>query len=161
MFSGPQVTATRLSADSVLHGRIQPGDFLDCYSVASTTSPRAAAEIITAFPGWARVLVTLRRLITTPFGLSQDGPDAADKLGPFPVESETGAELIAGFNDKHLDFRVSVRSEAGVVSLATWVHPHNLGGRLYLAAIMPFHILIVRDALARVARAPATPPHPV
>ncbi|GGX53674.1 hypothetical protein GCM10007385_22260 [Tateyamaria omphalii] len=160
MFSAPRVTATQLSADSALHGRMRRGDFLDCYSVASTTSPRAAAEIITAFPGWAQVLVKLRGLITTPFGLSQDGPEAADKLGPFPVESETGTELIAGFNDKHLDFRVSVRSEDGVVSLATWVHTHNIGGRLYLAAIMPFHILIARDALARVARAPATPPHP-
>ena len=78
-------------------------------------------------------------------------------MGPFPVESETETELIAGFNDKHLDFRVSVRSEGGLVSLATWVHPHNIGGRIYLAAIMPFHILIARDALARVARSSADP----
>ncbi|WP_299772776.1 DUF2867 domain-containing protein [uncultured Tateyamaria sp.] len=160
MFFAPRVTATPLPADSALHGHMKRGDFLDCYSVSSTTSPRAAAEMITAFPGWAQILVRLRGLITTPFGLSQDGPDAADKLGPFPVESETGTELIAGFNDRHLDFRVSVRSEDGVVSLATWVHTHNMGGRLYLAAIMPFHVLIARDALARVARAPATPPHP-
>ncbi|KIC50331.1 DUF2867 domain-containing protein [Tateyamaria sp. ANG-S1] len=159
--SAPRVTATRLSSDSVLHNRMGRGDFLDCYSVANAASPRTAAQIITAFPGWAQVLVKLRGLITSPFGLSQDGPEAADKLGPFPVESDTGTELIAGFDDKHLDFRVSVRSENGTVSLATWVHPHNVGGRIYLAAIMPFHILIARNALARVARAPQTPPHPV
>ena len=85
--------------------------------------------------------------------MSQDGPDAADKLGPFPVELETETELVAGFNDKHLDFRVSVMSRDGQVSLATWVHPHNFGGRLYLALIMPFHIMIARNALARVASA--------
>ncbi|MEO0379903.1 MAG: DUF2867 domain-containing protein [Pseudomonadota bacterium] len=151
--SAPRVTATRLSTASALHARMAEGDFLDCYSVTSTAAPRNAAEIITAFPAWAQLLVKLRALITMPFGLSQDGPDAADKLGPFPVESETASELIAGFDDKHLDFRVAVRSDAGVVSLATWVHPHNIGGRMYLAGIMPFHILIARNALARVARA--------
>ena len=153
----PSVKTTRLSKDSPLHARMGRGDFLDCYAVASSAGPRRAAEIITAFPGWAQGLVKLRGLITVPFGLSQEGPVAEDKLGPFPVESETETELIAGFNDKHLDFRVSVRSEGGLVSLATWVHPHNIGGRIYLAAIMPFHILIARDALARVARSSADP----
>jgi len=159
MHATPRVTACSLDPDSALHARVRPGDFLDCYCVASTVRPRAAAEIITAFPNWAQALVRLRAVVTAPFGLSQNGPDAADKLGPFPVERETGSELIAGFNDKHLDFRVSVRAVDGVVSLATWVHPHNVGGRIYLAAIMPFHILIARDALARVARAPVSPPH--
>jgi hypothetical protein len=36
------------------------------------------------------------------------------------------------------------------VFLATWVHPHNIGGRVYLTTILPFHILIARNALARV-----------
>jgi len=91
-----------------------------------------------------------RRIVTAPFGLSNDGPSASDKIGIFPVESETEHELIAGFNDKHLDFRVSVLSQQGHVYLATWVHPHNFGGKFYLKAIMPFHIMISRNALARV-----------
>lgn len=144
------VTATELPPDSALQRHVAAGDFLDCYAVAADVPPRRAAEIITAFPGWARFLLVIRRLLTTPFGLSNDGPPAVDKVGIFPVESETGRELIAGFNDRHLNFRVSVLSEGGRVFLATWVHPHNFGGRLYLAAILPFHILIVRNALARV-----------
>lgn len=145
------VRKTQLPSDSVLMDRMAPTDFLDCYVVSSSLPPRRAAEIIVRFPGWAGALVVLRRLVTAPFGLSNDGPPADDKLGPFPVEQETGDELIAGFNDKHLNFRVSVISRAGKVYLATWVHPHNIGGRLYLAAILPFHILIARDALQRVA----------
>jgi hypothetical protein len=43
-------------------------------------------------------------------------------------------------------------SQAGNVYLATWVHTHNIGGRLYLAAILPFHVLIARNALGRVAQ---------
>ncbi|EBA12764.1 DUF2867 domain-containing protein [Roseobacter sp. CCS2] len=138
---------------SALHNQRVAGDFLDCYSVASDLPPRRAAEIITAFPGWAQFLLVIRQIVTAPFGLSQDGPEAADKLGPFPVQSETETEVIAGFDDKHLNFLVSVLSHEGQISLATWVAPHNVGGRIYLAAIMPFHIAIARNALARVARA--------
>lgn len=146
------VVTSELPPESGLHARIAPGDFMDCFAVASDMPPRRAAQIITDFPGWARLLLLFRRVVTAPFGLSNDGPEADDKLGPFPVESESESELIAGFDDKHLEFRVSVISRDGRVSLATWVHTHNLGGRLYLRAILPFHVLIARDALARVAR---------
>ncbi|MEM7544560.1 MAG: DUF2867 domain-containing protein [Pseudomonadota bacterium] len=148
----PRVTAADLPHDSRLHERFVAGDFMDCYAVASDLPPRAAADIITDFPGWARMLLRIRRVLTAPFGLSNDGPAAADKIGIFPVESDDAHEVIAGFNDAHLDFRVSVLSDQGRVFLATWVHPHNFGGRAYLAAIMPFHILIVRNALARLPR---------
>ena len=149
------VTATDLPAQSLLHDRVASGDFLDCYSVASDLPPRRAAEVITDLPGWARFLMLIRRALTAPFGLSNDGPAAADKVGIFPVETETRRELIAGFNDAHLDFRVSVLSQGGRIFLATWVRPHNIGGRLYLRTILPFHILIARDALARVGTEPA------
>ena len=145
-----EVIAIPLPRHSLLQGMTGPGDFVDCYAVASDLNTRRAAEVITDFPPWARSLLKVRRVLTTPFGLSNDGPAASDKVGIFPVETETDTELIAGFNDRHLNFRVSVISMQGRVSLATWVHPHNPGGRFYLAAIMPFHILISRNALARV-----------
>jgi len=145
-----KVIETKLPEQSLLADRVKPTDFVDCYAVESDLSPRKAAEIITTFPLWARFLVGMRNALTAPFGLSQDGPKAADKVGIFPVESENDSELIAGFNDKHLNFRVSVLSEKGRIFLATWVHTNNIGGRLYLKAIMPFHIMIARDALARV-----------
>ncbi len=149
------VSVAEHPAQSLLHQRIAAADFLDSYSVASRMPARRAAEVITTFPGWARGLLQIRRLVTAPFGLSNDGPDAPDKFGAFPVEIENDQELIAGFDDKHLDFRVSVMSVDGRVYLGTWVHPHNCGGRLYLKTIMPCHILIARNALARVASASA------
>ncbi|QBY02749.1 DUF2867 domain-containing protein [Rhodophyticola sp. CCM32] len=147
------VTATTLPPDSVLHTRRVPGDFLDCYVVSACATPRHAASIITRFPGWARGLLLIRRVMTAPFGLDNDGPPATDRVGIFPVERETEHEIIAGFDDKHLNFRISVLARDGRIYLATWVAPHNLGGRIYLAMIMPFHILIVRNGLSRVARA--------
>ncbi|MEO1532222.1 MAG: DUF2867 domain-containing protein [Pseudomonadota bacterium] len=149
----PRVSATALPDESALRQRAGASDFLDCFAVRADAPPREAAEIIAAFPGWARFLLTIRRIVTAPFGLSNDGPDAPDKIGAFPVELETPTELIAGFNDRHLDFRISVISRERTVSLATWVRPHNIGGRLYLTLIMPFHVMIARNALSRVAAA--------
>lgn len=150
----PVVTSVPLPVKSALNARRAPGDFLDCYAAQGDIAPRVAAERVVEFPAWARLLVRLRALVTLPFGLRQNGPATPDKIGPFPVELETEDEIIAGFDDKHLNFRVSVMRDAGQIMLATWVQPHNLGGRLYLAAIMPFHIAIARNAIARAARIP-------
>ena len=146
-----QVIETDLPSESILNTQVSPTDFLDCYMVAASLSPRHAGETITDFPRWVRALLFVRKVVTVPFGLSNDGPPANDKVGPFPVEVETKNELVAGFDDKHLDFRVSVISQDGRVFLATWVHTHNIGGRFYLACILPFHVLIARNALHRVA----------
>lgn len=142
---------------SSLHRRFGPGDFLDCYAVQSSLAARPAAEIIAAFPGWVRALVTVRRVLTAPLGLKNSLPDGTeDAVGVFPVEKDSESEVLAGFNDKHLDFRVSVVSDDGLVHLATWARPHNAAGRMYLRTIMPFHVAIARNALARVAAAGQT-----
>ncbi|MEC8196178.1 MAG: DUF2867 domain-containing protein [Pseudomonadota bacterium] len=147
------VTATPLPKSSRLHARIAPEDFVDCYCVVSDMPTREAADIIATFPGWAQMLANLRNLLVKPLGLQTERPTDTDCIGFFPVESQSETEVIAGFDDSHLDFRVSILSQEGKLFLATWVHRNNLLGRIYLATIMPFHILIVRDALARAARA--------
>ena len=62
---------------------------------------------------------------------------------------------MAGFNDKHLDFRLVVDvAAAGAtrnVTATTLVLTHNWLGRAYLALILPFHRLIVPAMLRKVA----------
>ncbi|KPA22035.1 hypothetical protein shim_19220 [Shimia sp. SK013] len=145
------VTPSPLPPFSALHNRFRAGDFVDCFRVSSTLPLRQAADTIADFPGWALALVRLRNLLVAPFGLQADVAGSMDRIGIFPVESETEQEIIAGFNDRHLDFRISVMRDGGDILLATWVHRHNLLGRAYLATIMPFHIAVARDALRRVA----------
>lgn len=146
-----RVRSTNLPQTSLLHERVAATDFLDCYCVPSSLPAKSVAEIALQFPGWVELLMQLRNLLVTPLGLATDVPISKQNIGPFPIESETENELIVGFDDKHLNFRISILSQDGLVYLATWVHPHNIGGHLYLAAVMPFHIVIVRDALKRVA----------
>jgi hypothetical protein len=109
-------------------------------------------------PRWVDAMLALRNMIVAPFGLKQSGlgePAPGGMIGIFPVLSETPQRLVAGFNDHHLDFRVVVdvaAADAGQqVTLTTLVLTHNLLGRAYLAAILPFHRLIARVKLRQVA----------
>ena len=136
--------------------------FADAYRVAldgTTLDARSAAEKMFARgPRWIERLLRLRNTIVAPFGLKKSGagePAPGGMIGIFPVLSETPKRLVAGFNDHHLDFRVVVdvvAADAGQqVTSTTLVLTHNLLGRAYLAVIMPFHRLIARVMLRRVA----------
>ncbi|SMO62529.1 DUF2867 domain-containing protein [Paracoccus laeviglucosivorans] len=142
-----------LPGPNPLDGYRRPGDFLDCYSAPSGLSAPEAARIITAFPGWAKRLLALRNALMRPFGLRVE-PREPGPYGFFPAEIESPDHVLLGFDDRHLDFRILILRADGRIHCATWVGPHHIGGRLYLCAVMPFHILILRNAMARLMRAP-------
>ena len=139
-------TLPRASSLWSLH---QPGDFLDCYSVPSSLSPREAAAKGLALPRWANSLLGLRNALVRPFGLKTGETDQPI----FPTCLETEDEIILGTDDKHLNFRIGLIRAGGRIFMSTWVHPHNAWGRTYLRLVMPFHILISRGAVARMATA--------
>ena len=119
---------------------------------------QAAERMMTRQPRWIEVLTSLRNILVTPFGLMTSGASVATSrgmIGLFPVISETPDRLVAGFNDKHLDFRVVVDiANSGTVrnvTATTLVKTHNWLGRAYLAIILPFHRLVVRSLLRQVA----------
>jgi len=109
-------------------------------------------------PGWIDALLALRNGIVAPFGLKTSGRDAEpalEAIGIMPIQSVTPSRVILGFADRHLDFRVVmdvVRADGGsAVTATTLVRLNNLFGRLYLTAITPFHRVIVRTMLKRMA----------
>lgn len=162
--------------DGALMGHFQPGDFLDSQAAPLPhPAPDAAGLAIATFfamPSWAVALLRLRNLVVSPFGLKTGDepggfpPPSRNEInqltydGVFAVHSATEAEVVFGADDKHLDFRVSVlkSEQEDLVAISTWVHPHNLFGRAYLAAVYPFHRLIVRRSLARASRLGVTIP---
>jgi hypothetical protein len=118
---------------------------------------RAAERMMGRSPRWVEALVTLRNILVAPFGLKKSGGgrDAPrDMIGIFPVLSQTSQRLVAGFDDRHLDFRVVVEVAAAGstqnVTATTLVLTHNLLGRTYLAVIVPFHRLVVRALLRQI-----------
>ena len=136
--------------------------FVDAYSIAiegSALDARQATEKMLARPPrWIEVLLALRNFLVAPLGLKTSAPKepgAGDIIGMFPVVRETPDRLVAGFNDKHLDFRLVVdvasAGHAQCITATTLVLTHNLFGRTYLAIIRPFHRLVVPAMLRQVA----------
>ncbi|MCK1409068.1 DUF2867 domain-containing protein [Bradyrhizobium sp. 76] len=147
-----------VDAEAVLAG----AQFIDTFRVeigAATVNAReACTRMVLHGPRWIDALTRLRNILVTPFGLKKSGegaPAPGGLIGLFPVLSETPERLVAGFDDSHLDFRivVEVAGEAVLrhVTLTTLVRTNNLLGRTYLALITPFHKLVARSMMGRLA----------
>ena len=136
-------------------------DFADCYHghVARTgiTAMEVARAAFDKPPGWVDGLMSVRDGVVGRLGLktARDAEAAAagSKAGIFPIISEMPNEVVLGLDDKHLDFRiwVSVQGMDGGtdVRMSTLVRLHGWPGRIYLAAVMPFHNLLSRRMLRR------------
>ena len=143
-------------------GPLAGAQFSDAYSIAiketALDARQAAERMLGRGPRWIDWLLALRNFLVRPLGLktgASNQPFAADSIGIFPVVSETPHRLVAGFDDKHLDFRVVVdvaaRDHGQCITATTLVLTHNPLGRIYLAVILPFHRLVVRAMLRQVA----------
>jgi hypothetical protein len=111
-------------------------DFADAYQIASppgVDAPEAVRRAFASPPCWAATLMDLRDRIMGLVGLKP-----APSTG-FPVISETSGQVVMGFDDRHLDFRIVVTVLDETATLTTIVRRHNMFGRIYLAAILPFH----------------------
>ena len=129
--------------------RLLPGyQFADAYKVPAPHAIDAIQATRLAFahgPRWVRGLMGLRNRLGRLVGLK------AAPAGGFPVLSESPGEVVLGFDDSHLDFRVVAVVAGGFVTLTTIVRWHNAWGRAYLAAIMPFHRAIAARMIEGVA----------
>lgn len=150
--------APEVDADMLLAG----AQFADAFRIDigdRDLDARGAAErMMGRQPRWAAALLSIRNLVVTPLGLKSSGADPVaprDMIGIFPVVSQTPGRLVAGFNDRHLDFRVVIdvtpAGDLRQVTATTLVLTHNWLGRCYLAIILPFHRLIVPAMLRQVA----------
>lgn len=120
-------------------------------------------------PLWMKFALILRNRIAAMCGL--DAPNTSeimnaqvqstyqvgDKIGPWPIFALTRNELVAGRNNKHLDFRLSILKEPHRESdgqpastvISTICTVHNLSGKLYLFFIVPFHKWGVKKLISR------------
>ena len=136
----------------------------DCRSrpLQSGAPAADAASLLRAFsaamPPWARGLMLLRDRLVSPLGLKT--AQTASSVEPFHVGQQLGVfrvlhlgerDAVLGEDDRHLDFRVVLQCQAGRLQVSTLVRPHNWLGRTYLAAVTPFHHLIVAASMRRMA----------
>jgi hypothetical protein len=122
-------------------------------------------------PRWISILMRVRDVLVKALGLKVNGSDSretfiikmreqkpiaiGDHFGPFHIKARNENEIIAGSNDKHLDFRVSfaythaIGEAKAVLVLGTVVQKHNWLGRVYFVVIRPFHLIVVPAMMKR------------
>ena len=168
MIRDQTVARRRTPPDSAFLGDLRNFYYWDSYEAPLARGDLAMHELYLSLfahhPRWIRRLLILRGWIVQPFGLrattaadfdsieSKPAYAVGDKIARFTLFAQSGTEIVTGGDDKHLDFRVSVR-KLGVqgathVVLSTVVSPHNALGRAYLRVILPFHRAGVRAILA-------------
>ena len=127
---------------------ILPGfNFADAYAVDAPAGINAIEATQRAFArsaGWIHALLELRNRLVAVVGLKP-----APSRG-FPIIRQSPEEVLMGFDDRHLDFRIVVTVASGRATVTTVVRCHNFWGRCYLTVIMPFHRLIAPRMTERI-----------
>jgi hypothetical protein len=138
---------------------IESSYFQDSYSAPLARTGASITDIFQSIfahhPVWVKVLLIIRNWLASLCGLAAPTVDeilhpafknsyhVGDKIGVWPIMSLTDNELIAGRDNKHLDFRLSVMKvmEGGQarVVVSTICMVHNTFGKVYLFFIVPFH----------------------
>ena len=161
--------AVPVPSDSVLAPRYVGANLLDAFAIRLPAGASNDLEVLTRIAlerqaGWIRALTSLRDMMMATVGVKSSraiGAAAAARglkvIGYLPVLSKSAGELVMGGDDRHLDFRVGVQQRPGVpggreLVVSTVVHCHNRLGRIYLAAIAPFHRTILQANLERAVR---------
>ena len=134
-------------------------DWADAYEIVlparRLTAIEATRLTLGRMPGWARQLLAVRNILGRLVGLktgSEPVPSGHQKIGIFPIVSQSDHQVVLGFDDWHLDFRVVVEvtdhGETGSrLRTTTLVRRKNLFGRLYIGLVTPFHKMIVQSTL--------------
>lgn len=148
---GPRATATEVPTPGLLDSALPWVDWSDAYAVPAwrgmPEDPQVWADAIFRDPpGWVVGLLGLRQALVGLFGIARGDASSFDTL------ARAGDEVLLGTDERHLDFRVSVRRESRRVVLSTAVTLHGRRGRWYSAVIRPVHPSIVRAMLARAQR---------
>ncbi|MBR0718061.1 DUF2867 domain-containing protein [Bradyrhizobium liaoningense] len=142
--------------------------FHDSYRAGLTRPSAGIVHIFFALfghtPLWMKAMLVVRNAIAKLFGLEVPSvgeimrPAArseyrvGDKIGPWPIYFISEKEIVAGRNNKHLDFRLSVlkvkEGDVTSVVVTTVCTVHNVFGKIYLFFIVPFHRTGVRTLIS-------------
>jgi len=160
-----RVTACDVPRESVLDRRsVDTAWFKDCWRAPLRRSDASVADIFFAVfgcqPAWMKRVIIARNNAASLFGLDtatdaeimtpvrRDTYQVGDTIGPWPIFALSAAELVAGRNNPHLDFRLSVLKANGEAKFSTICNVHNLFGKAYLAGVIPFHTWGVRKLIS-------------
>jgi hypothetical protein len=152
---------------------VAPAYFCDAYRAPLSAPPATVVDIFFSIfghhPPWIKTMLLLRNRVAKWCGLSVAADsdiirpprlatyEVGDTIGPWPIFSITDDELIAGRDNGHLDFRLSILRELQgprpTVVVSTICITHNAFGKAYLFFIIPFHRWGVKYIMTNALRA--------
>jgi len=161
-----KVTAVDVPTEALAHHAFDPVHYTDAFHITlATDRPMGMAELAhhlfgkkESFPIYVGWLLYLRDILVKPFNIKTASEvnrdmDQGDRATFFELLQETENEIVLGEDDGHLDFRVSMLKsyDKGQPNLivTTFVRCHNLVGRIYFAAIKPFHKRIIMGTMRK------------
>ena len=150
---------------------IERAYFRDSYRAPLSRGELGIVDIFFAIfahhPPWMKLLLTVRNKVARVAGLDapttseilhveiKDNYVVGEKIGVWPIFGLSEDEIVAGRNNKHMDFRLSVLKvpdgDRTIVVVSTICSVHNLAGKLYLS--VPFHRCGVRKLMVNVLAA--------
>ena len=157
------------SASMLSRELIERAYFRDAFQASLSRRDLGVTDIFLAIfahhPQWMKLLLIVRNKAASLAGLEaptaseilhadiKDRYVVGEKIGVWPIFSLSADEVVAGRDNKHLDFRVSVLKrpdgEGSSVVVSTVCTVHNFSGKLYLFFIVPFHRYGVRKLMTR------------
>lgn len=161
------ITPCAFPSSSLLdRSMVESAYFQDSYRAPLSRTDARMTDIFLAIfahhPWWIKLALIVRNRAVRLFGLKAPSTSeimkienkssyaVGDKIGVWPIHALNEIEMIAGTDNKHLDFRVSILKESdgsGVV-LSTVCVVHNTFGKVYLFFVVPFHKLGVRKIMS-------------
>lgn len=126
-------------------------DWSDCQRLpvsphACTDPTEWATRLFHDPPTWVASALRLRDRVVALLGLRVNSQTI------FRLLAQNEQEALVGSDDRHLDFRASIRCADGAVDVITFVQIHNVLGWLYLGSVRLVHGFMVRTMLRRAAR---------
>ena len=152
---------------------IRNANFHDSYRAPLARPELAIIDVFFALfghtPLWMKLLLLGRNAAVGLFGLEvptfreimrpvvRGEYRVGEKIGPWPIFFIAENEIVAGRDNKHMDFRLSVlkatEGEAASVVVSTVCTVHNAFGQVYLFFILPFHRRGVRRLMSNAVEA--------
>lgn len=160
-------------AQSILDRRfLDAARFRDSYCATTSAKGDGVIEVFHAIfahhPTWIRIVLVGRNRIASLVGLEapttseimnptfKNSFAVGEKIGPWPIFALPESELVAGRDNNHLDFQLSVmrltKDESSSEIVSTVCVVHNVFGKAYLFFVAPFHKRGVCYLISRAAR---------
>ncbi len=153
-----KVSVSKLPKDSEVLSFITRIDYEDTFAVAlknkDITIEDVYLNVFAHSPRWVNNLLKLRNTIVKLFGIKtnvgemkKESLKIGEKTGIFKIYAIYDNEIIAGEDEKHLDFRISVLKNEGILTISTLVQYNNWFGRLYFFIVKPFHKVVAKSMM--------------